>query len=123
MGHAARTQIQSFAEGVALAAQAIKPAVSDPEPLAPLYGRADHLKRQSAALSFGDRVQLALRALYLLAVFAPFLLLGVPLLLVAACLPAPPEPQPLVPPPSSYMPPSSRRSVDRIRVWSVSDAA
>ncbi len=116
--YAARSHMQSGAEGVALAAQAIKPAVTDPEPLAPLYGRADHLKRQDAALSFGDRVQLALRALYLLAVFAPFLLLGVPLLLAAACLPAPPEPQPLVTPSSSDMPHDPRRCIGRVCVRS-----
>lgn len=61
----------------------------DSEPLAALYGRADHLRRREAALSGGDRVALFLRAIYLLLAFAPFLLLGVPLLLVAACLPAP----------------------------------
>lgn len=73
--------------------QATKPAISDPEPLAPMYGRADHVKRQDAMLSPGARLQLVLRALYLLLVFAPFLLLGVPLLLIAACIPAraPPE--------------------------------
>lgn len=73
--------------------QAIKPAVSDPEPLAPLYGRADHMKRHDAVLSPGARFQLVLRALYLLLVFAPFLLLGVPLLLIAACIPAQTEPE------------------------------
>ena len=63
----------------------------DEEPLAALYGRADHLKRQECPLSAGDRVGLMLRALYLLAIFAPFLLLGIPLLLLAACLPSPPS--------------------------------
>ncbi len=71
----------------------MQPAISDSEPLAALYGRADHLKRQDVLLTFGDRVALTLRALYLLAAFAPFLLLGVPLLLIAACLPARPEPE------------------------------
>eukprot|EP00208_Stichococcus_sp_RCC1054_P004010 CAMPEP_0206149134 /NCGR_PEP_ID=MMETSP1473-20131121/37622_1 /ASSEMBLY_ACC=CAM_ASM_001109 /TAXON_ID=1461547 /ORGANISM="Stichococcus sp, Strain RCC1054" /LENGTH=1096 /DNA_ID=CAMNT_0053546583 /DNA_START=242 /DNA_END=3533 /DNA_ORIENTATION=+ len=79
--------------GSAAAAKAIKPAVSDPEPLAPLYGRADHMKRHDAVLSPGARFQLVLRALYLLLVFAPFLLLGVPLLLIAACIPAQTEPE------------------------------
>ncbi len=56
--------------------------------MAALYGRADHLRRQDAPLTPGDRLQLFFRAVFLLVVFAPFLLLGVPLLLVAACLPA-----------------------------------
>ena len=68
--------------------QALAPAFVDPEPLAALYGRADHLRRQEAPLTGEERVALFFRAIYLLLAFAPFLLLGVPLLLVAACLPS-----------------------------------
>lgn len=55
-------------------------------PLAPLYGRADHQLRGDGSLSPGERVSLALRACYLLAVFAPFVLLGSVLLLLAHLL-------------------------------------
>lgn len=68
--------------------KAIKPAIIDSEPLAALYGRADHMRRHTAPLSSADRWALALRAFFLITVFAPFLLLGIPLLLIAACLPA-----------------------------------
>jgi len=51
------------------------------EPLAPLYGRADHAPREPVVLSGADRAALALRAVCLLLVFAPFLFIGVPLLL------------------------------------------
>lgn len=68
--------------------QALAPAFVDSEPLAALYGRADHLRRQEAALTGEERVALFFRAIYLLLAFAPFLLLGVPLLLIAACLPS-----------------------------------
>lgn len=62
----------------------IRPFVdTSTEPLAPLYGRADHAPRGPVVLSGADRAALALRALYLLLVFAPFILLGVPLLLMA----------------------------------------
>ena len=53
------------------------------EPLAPLYGRADHAPRGPVVLTSADRAALALRALYLLLVFAPFMFVGVPLLLAA----------------------------------------
>jgi hypothetical protein len=68
--------------------QALAPVFVDSEPLAALYGRADHLRRQEAALTGEERVALFFRAIYLLLAFAPFLLLGVPLLLIAACLPS-----------------------------------
>jgi len=51
------------------------------EPLAPLYGRADHAPREPVVLAGADRAALALRAMFLLLVFAPFLFIGVPLLL------------------------------------------
>ncbi len=53
------------------------------EPLAPLYGRADHAPRGPVHLSIDERFALALRALYLLLVFAPFMTVGVVLLLLA----------------------------------------
>jgi hypothetical protein len=68
----------------------------------PLYGQQDHSQalaaaatassgtavdpRLAARLSVAEALQLALRAAYLLLVFAPFLLLGVPMLLVASWL-------------------------------------
>lgn len=54
----------------------------------PLYGQADHMEGSRGGSSGGSdgfvvRVQLAVRGAYLLLVFAPFALLGVPLLLVS----------------------------------------
>lgn len=69
-----------------------------------MYGRADHLKRHDAPLSSNDRIALALRAAFLLAVFAPFLLLGIPLLLLAACLPAHASPDDQVYPMNMVLP-------------------
>jgi hypothetical protein len=52
-------------------------------PLA-LYGQADHLLEANRQLTLSERLQLAVRAGQLLALFAPFLLLGTGLLLLAA---------------------------------------
>ena len=62
----------------------IRPFVdTSTEPLAPLYGRADHAPRGPVQLSAGERFALALRAIYLLLVFAPFMTVGVFLLLLS----------------------------------------
>ncbi|KAK9810979.1 hypothetical protein WJX73_003175 [Symbiochloris irregularis] len=45
-----------------------------------LYGRADHLQREPQLPTASEKLQMGLRALYLLLVFTPFILLG-PLLL------------------------------------------
>lgn len=55
-----------------------------------LYGRADHLQKTPAPLTAAGRLQMATRALYLLLVFLPFLLLG-PLLLYLGYLTAKPS--------------------------------
>lgn len=49
----------------------------------PLFGRDDHRADQAVRLKPMERVSLVLRGLYLLAVFSPFLFLGVPLLLLS----------------------------------------
>jgi aarF domain-containing kinase len=56
-----------------------------PPPL-PLYGRGDHAVQHD--LTLAERLQLAVRAAQLLALFAPFLLLGSAMLLLAARLDA-----------------------------------
>ncbi len=53
-------------------------------PLLALYGRADHLL-DSHPLTPWERCQLAARALQLLCIFAPLLLLGAAMLLLAVC--------------------------------------
>jgi hypothetical protein len=71
----------------ALAAAAASPvaiaAAGGDAPLA-LYGQADHLLEANRQLTLSERLQLAVRAGQLLALFAPFLLLGTGLLLLAA---------------------------------------
>ncbi|PNH12285.1 putative serine/threonine-protein kinase [Tetrabaena socialis] len=54
----------------------------------PLYGRADHAHLATLARSLGhlERLRLACRAAYLIVVFAPFLLVGVCLLLLSSAL-------------------------------------
>ena len=56
-------------------------------PLAALYGEADHLLH-AHPLTALERLQLGLRAVHLVLLFAPFLLLGGAMLLLAAQLPA-----------------------------------
>ena len=58
-------------------------AASGDAPLA-LYGQADHLLEADRQLTLSERLQLAVRAGQLLALFAPFLLLGTSMLLLAA---------------------------------------
>jgi hypothetical protein len=86
------------------AAPAAAAAVGAEDPLAflkglPLYGQQDHAhlaaalldgssasssnKRQRQRLQLLDTLQLSLRAMYLLLVFAPFMLLGIPMLLLS----------------------------------------
>lgn len=50
-----------------------------------LYGRADHLQREPEPPTASERLQMGLRAMYLLLVFTPFILLG-PLLLYLSSL-------------------------------------
>jgi hypothetical protein len=82
-------------------AAAAAAAATDEDPLAfledlPLYGQQDHAHmaaalldgsnssgKQQRRLQLLDTLQLSLRAVYLMLVFAPFLLLGVPMLLLS----------------------------------------
>lgn len=61
-------------------------AGADADAALPLFGRGDHEQGAARQLSAAQRLQLALRALQLLALFLPFLLLGSLLLLLAAQL-------------------------------------
>jgi hypothetical protein len=62
--------------------------VAAAEPPLPLYGRGDHAANDAAPLTPAQRMALTIRAAQLLANFAPFLLLGSALLLLAAALDA-----------------------------------
>ena len=74
---------QPASAAVAGGAVAIAAAAGGDVPLA-LYGQADHLLEANRQLTLSERLQLAVRAGQLLALFAPFLLLGTALLLLAA---------------------------------------
>jgi hypothetical protein len=83
------------------ASQQVAAAAAGEDPLAfleglPLYGQQDHAQSNAALLDGSssskqrrrllqllDTLQLSLRAVYLMLVFAPFLLLGVPMLLLS----------------------------------------
>lgn len=78
------------AAGAAVAGAEAAPAggIAVEEEALPLYGRGDHLANAARPLTVDERLQLILRAGQLLYFFAPFLLLGCFMLLLAAQLEA-----------------------------------